>query len=295
MPVKQCRTCGFLVTDPSRPRPSCGNMNGQPVPSAKSPVYNNDGASVFSVGAVLSRSFSAFFKHPLVFVGLSFLALLPGLALTALMRNAGILERLTQFISFVLGLAIQGAIAYGVYEVLRGSAARFGECLSRGMARVIPLAFASLSFSIFFVLIMSFVGMALIAVIGGIGIIIIPALILTTSVLFCKWSVFIPACVVERLGPIKSLRRSSILTKGCRSKIAGLYLLCFVIIFTVVFVLGFITEMAGIAGAWISSLIQQLANAFPLAFTQVMTAVMYYELRNVKEGVTVESLANVFD
>ena len=34
----------------------------------------------------------------------------------------------------VLGLIIQGAVTYGVYEVLRGNAAQFSSSLSRGMS-----------------------------------------------------------------------------------------------------------------------------------------------------------------
>jgi hypothetical protein len=108
--------------------------------------------------------------------------------------------------------------------------------------------------------------------------------------------VFIPACVVERLGPIESLNRSSNLTKGCRWKISVLYLLCFVI------GVAFGVTFAFISGAFMSgfnpiflAVFEQLSVTIPMTFVNVLTAVTYYELRNVKEGVTIDSLANVFD
>ena len=295
MPTTQCRTCGRIVTDLSRPCPSCGNMYDEsPKTPSQSPVYSSADAYKFSIGVVLSRSFSTLLKHQFVFVGLSLLALIPGIILMVLMRNSTIVGELTSFVNSFLGLAIQGAIAYGVYEALRGNRARLGESLRRGMARIIPLGLGTLSFGIFLALVV--IGsIVLINVIGGIAIFVIPpVLFLTLFVLLCKWSVFVQACVVERLGPIQSLNRSSILTKGCRLKIAALYTLNFVIAFAVMYIWGFIAKKAGI-GAWTSYLLQQLVNVAPIAFGQVMTAVMYYELRNVKEGISVDQLANVFD
>ena len=80
-------------------------------------------------------------------------------------------------------------------------------------------------------------------------------------------------------------------------KIAGLYLLYFVFNFTVAFVFRFVVGAAGIvAGAsFVTHAIQQFIGAVPIALGSVITAVTYYELRNVKEGVSIDSLANVFD
>src|SRR5258708_17090641 len=44
-------------------------------------------------------------------------------------------------------------------------------------------------------------------------------------ILYMMWSVATPACVVERLGPFRSMARSRALTKGHRWKIFGLLLL----------------------------------------------------------------------
>ena len=262
--------------------------------------YNGD-ASRFSAGTVLSRSFSILLKHPFVFVGLSFMAQIPRLVLTALTQNSTVIGQMVPLLSLILGLAIQGAVAYGVYEALRGGAAHFGKSLSRGMARVFPIFLATLSCFAFTIVIIVVINFPFLILMDYLGPLVSPVMgfltLLATFALLSKWCVFIPACVIERLGPIESPNRSSILTKGCRLKIAGLYLLywlCFAISFRVIFGFGIIAEEAGIRAETISVL-QGLASAVQLAFVQVMTAVIYYELRDVKEGVSVNSLANVFD
>jgi len=120
------------------------------------------------------------------------------------------------------------------------------------------------------------------------------------------WYVFVPSCVVERLGPIKSLNRSAELTKGCRLKIFALYLLFFAIIGGLGTV-GFIfVGVLSVLMIWVSPfllmffllfqpVIHIVISAPVMAFAQVMIAVTYYELRSVKEGISVDNLANVFD
>ena len=81
---------------------------------------------------------------------------------------------------------------------------------------------------------------------------------------------------------IESLYRSSELTKECRFKIAGAYLLCWGISY-------FVDRLVG--G---SSVIQQLISAVPIGFAHVTSVIIYYELREFKEGATVDSIANAF-
>ena len=146
----------------------------------------------------------------------------------------------------------------------------------------------------FFILV--FVGcVALAYVLRRLAFLVLIPMLLIPAALLCKWSVFVPACAVERLGPIKSLNRSSDLTKGCRFKIAGLYLLCIVIGIVVVLVFAFVEAFVSKFNPIFLAAFQQLALAVPMAFSNVITAVIYFELRNIKEGIAVDSLANVFD
>ncbi len=115
----------------------------------------------------------------------------------------------------------------------------------------------------------------------------------------CILAVTIPACVVERKGPIESLKRSFELTKGHRLQIFVLYLIVGVItgIVTAIFVLlfGIFAAIFGTAGIVIAALLLAIILAVPQAFNSVMTTVIYSDLRQAKEGVALDSLANVFD
>ena len=259
-----------------------------------SELSHEDGSSLFSVGKVLGHSFSTFFKHPFVFLGLTILAQTPGFVIVVLMRNSsrfltrysystiGLLALIVWIVNFIFGLAIQGTIAYGVYETLSSKPARFGKALSHGMARIGTLALAVLSYSVRLFVLIFVVGFFLIRVLGlPVGIAVLGLLI---AALWCKWSVFVPACVVERLGPIKCLHRSSDLTKGCRLRIAALYLLCFVIIVVIIYVLAYVNAFVSafflktFARAFtlvFLAAIRELVTAVPVTFLHIVTAVIY--------------------
>jgi uncharacterized membrane protein len=108
-------------------------------------------------------------------------------------------------------------------------------------------------------------------------------------VLCCKWGFFVPACVVERLGPIASLKRSSALTKGCRMKI-----FCIILIFSAVFFISVL--FIGFTVPQILLLLGDLIfQALFVALMEVVTSVIYFGLREIKEGVSVEDMTVVFD
>jgi len=228
----------------------------------------------FSVGSVISRSFSTLFKNPILFFGLAILAGIPGILMEMFASDSPGGRVLMSLLGTFFGIIFQGAVAYGVYRSLRGEGAGMGDALARGMARFLPL-----------------LGISIIMGFGiGIGVIllIIPGLILS-----CIWAVTVPACVVEHLGVTASLSRSSELTKGYRWKVFGLLVCIFVIAFALSFGAVFIFTLMSnpslvVIGAGIVAII-------PAAFQNVMIATIYYDLRAVKEGVTVDSLANVFD
>ena len=235
--------------------------------------------SLFTVSGVLSSTWRTLFKNPVVFFGLSVLTVALEFIVVSgvrtLMPGSGnrFLLFFQFFIEMLFGQWIGGAIAYGVYQTLKGNVASLWASLFHGMRRLVPLIF--------------------VGIIGALGIFlgfilfIIPGLIL-----MCMWEVAIPACVVERLGASESLFRSESLTKGCRMKIFGLRLIVLIAAQIALRSIAFAMPSVGL-----ETLVnfQLFAASIPWAFDSVMTAVIYYELRNVKEGVTVDSLANVFD
>ena len=128
--------------------------------------------------------------------------------------------------------------------------------------------------------------MALLIVLGF-ALLIIPGLSLYTM-----WFVAVAACVVERTGAWTSMRRSRELTKGHRWKIFGVALLL-ILLSLVNRVLRLMLVSAG--GETLALIGTMIWIAISYAFSSVVIAVSYYELRAAKEGIDIEQIASVFD
>ena len=177
--------------------------------------------------------------------------------------------------TMILGLAIQGAFAYAVFRVMRDEDAGVGDSITRGMARVVPLALVAILTGI-----LTSIGLALL---------VIPGLIL-----ICMWAVAVPACVVEKLGPLESLSRSANLTKGYRMPIFGLFFLTYLAIYALNYFMASIVAAA--TGSYVTAIvISAVIGVIPETFLYVLTATVYYDLRSAKEGISLDSLVNVFD
>ena len=141
---------------------------------------------------------------------------------------------------------------------------------------------------------------ALLFVVPGLGYA-IPLLIIPIAMLYLAWSMAIPACVVERAGPFRSLARSRALTKGHRWKILGLLLVTVlggVIIGAIVGATsGAILALIGAGGlrSALSTAIGLIWEAVWLASFAVLTVVTYHDLRVAKEGVSTDQIAAVFE
>lgn len=231
------------------------------------------------VGSVLNRSWATLMRDPVLFFGLSVLATLPALVVDWLSRGGGEEMALTflfvTLVSMVAAQIIQGAIAYGVYRTLRNEQASIGEAITRGMSRIVPLVIAAL----------------LVGLCTGLGMVL---LIVPGLILMCMWQVTIPACVVERLGATASMKRSADLTKGYRWTIFGLIILVGILTIGFEMVGGILIGLLG-DGNGVGALIAAVARFIPGTFGSVMAATIYYTLREVKEGVSVDNLARVFD
>lgn len=235
----------------------------------------------FNIGSVLSRSFSTLLKNPGVFCGLTLAATLPPYLIQLLLpatTGAGALPVAAivgSILSSILTLVAQGAIAYGVYQELRGKKAAFGASLAHGMSRMGALILAAI-----------LVGLGV-----GLGMLL---LVVPGIILLCLWSVTIQVCVVEKRGATESMSRSAALTKGYRLPIFGLLLIVGVasIIFTAVATFIGINVLGS---PLVFALIAGIIAVVPSAFSNVMAAIIYSDLRAMKEGVTLDSLTSVFD
>lgn len=228
-----------------------------------------------NVGSVISRTFETLMKNPVVFFGLSLIVVIPPAIVGALIPEESGLAVAIKLFEIILGFVVQGAIAYAVYQVMSNKAVSIGDAVTRGTARFVPLVFTSL---------LATLGMAL-----GMVLLIVPG-----AILMCMWFVAMPACVVEKTGPVESLQRSAFLTRGCRMQIFGLLFLIVVLVAILMGVLTFL--LVSITGNYVvAGLITAILGTVPQAFCSVIYAIVYFDLRVLKEGVSLGSLTSVFD
>ena len=167
----------------------------------------------FRVGHVISRSFALLFRHFLTFFIITLIAFSPLLLMRGAAANAEadpVQTLITLGVSFVLLMVLSmfssAIILHGTFQDMRNRPVNLLESLKVAFRRLLPLIVLALLETVLLML--------------GILLLVVPGLILYTM-----WLVAVAACVVERTGPWRSLRRSQELTKGHRWKIFGLFLL----------------------------------------------------------------------
>jgi hypothetical protein len=236
------------------------------------------------VGQVLNRAFALLSSDFAKFFLLTAIAWLPYLVI---MFAAGSATRIgtvapalagTAALSMLVWMALnvlgQAVVLYGSVQKMRGQSFAVGESLRHGLARFFPI-----------------VGMFVCMGIGlvfGFLLLIIPGVILSLM-----WSLALPVCVAERLGPIQSLKRSAYLTKGSRWQILGIWALIGLVNGVVRAVLQFLLPL--IVGQTVSILGIFLWMVLAQAFTSIAVAVVYHDLRVAREGIDIDRIAAVFD
>ena len=236
----------------------------------------------FRVGGAVSRSFSVFGAASGRFFVLALIPLLPVLMLDlsadAAPGAARGLTTLSSFLNLALGALANGTCLFGAYQVMRNRPFTIGASLSVASGRLASLIGASLLSTILIVL------ATLLLIVPGV-------------IAYCMFFVALPACVVERLGATKCLVRSRTLTEGFRWPIFWLLILVAGLGAVVVVIVGIVAGfMVGASGApdWVLTVLIFLATVGAQAYGAVLSAVVYHDLRVAKEGVDIESLANVF-
>jgi hypothetical protein len=287
-----------------------------PEPPAQTPVSqgqpDRDPPFPFSAREVLATSFSIFRRHLPILVVLAavFYALPTFLELQqtddefvldtdeGIYAWAGGLHGLaTMLAEVVLPLAFQAVVTFAVFRTLRGRPPRYGESFLRGVKRLhLALGSGLLVWVIVFSpgFLVFFFGRLW----SGDGILIVGlAWIAYMAILACAWYVCVQAAVVEGVGPLTSLYRSTTLTRGGRIRIFGVLL----VVYGIPGVLHGVVE-AMVLPPEVEDVLDRprvlLAAGFNVLFAglqAVNAVVLYHALRKSKEGVDLDELLAVFD
>jgi len=175
-------------------------------------------------------------------------------------------------ISLVLSSLLSSSLIRATIEDMSGRTPSIGDCIKTALAVLLPTIGVGL--------------VAGIAVMIGLALLIVPGIIL-----WLRWSVSVPVLVQERQGVLGSMGRSAALTSGSRWSLFGLFLILVIASIAIQWLVGMVVPTLG---TWLSLIIAALVQSLLSTLFSTATAVSYAELRQVKEGTSVNELAEIF-
>ena len=236
----------------------------------------------FRVGKVLSRALAIYLHNfPRYFV----IAAAMGLPTLLSALYAGEIYRMVATASrganilYSIGLMLPSVLVFVVAQSamiqdIRGRPFEIRTSILSGLRRFFPVIGTGVC--------------AFVVVAIGMVLLIVPGFMALTMLF-----VVIPACVVEALGPIGSLRRSRELTQGQRWRVFAIYLVPAAVVAICNLLLQHVgIRVFGVAGYTIASFFVDTISG---GYQAVANIVTYYDLRTTKEGLDIEQLAAVFD
>ena len=190
-------------------------------------------------------------------------------------------------VALITTAILQGALIFATVQDLNGQKPQIGEALATGLRNFLPLLIVSILFGL--------------AVVFGMILLIVPGIMIA-----CAWCVAVPSLVADRTGIFESFSRSAELTRGNRWRVFGLFVLLWVILLVLGMVFGAVTAamIFSTPGALenpmaaatnpiniVVSVVQQTITA---VIGATLIAVLYVELRRVREGAGPQWLAEIF-
>ncbi|MER9745289.1 hypothetical protein [Mesorhizobium sp. M0187] len=215
--------------------------------------------------------------------------------------SSSFLSLVLSLIYFVCALLFQSSLVQATVEDLNGKRPAIGDCIQIALRSIFPTLGVGLI--VFLAMILGLIVMGIAGMLVPIfGAIIAFVVLLVAGI---RWllgiSVSVPVLMQERLGMFGAMSRSRALTKGSRWPMFGVFLilclaaLAFQMMFALLIGLIFaffsgLSTVALIFGAIGSVLIATVVSTV----ASVAIAVAYVELRQVREGNSVDELAEIF-
>jgi len=232
----------------------------------------------FNIGHVFNRTVSIFSRNLLPFCFVSLVANLPNIALfmpkSTASGDVNVWAAVAVLVAMVLNTFSQAVIVHAAFDDMRNRPIHMTDSFKTGLRRFFPVL--GIAICVPFL-----AGLAALALF-------FPAFMVLTMLFVAA-----PVCVVERLGPIKSMGRSARLTKGHRWKIFGVWFATFLVQSMVQSTLTGLPGPSG--GSLLTTALLVVWGAVYGAFSAVLAVVTYNDLRGAKEGVDTDQIASVFD
>jgi hypothetical protein len=259
----------------------------------------------FRVGSILRRTCLVFARNFIRFSPVMAIAVMPSLLLFPSRTSPIVDLHLPVLATFQLLVSTtlfgQAIVVRCVIDALEGRPVSLVAGMATSLHRFLPIAGLALGAGVLTGAMAGFAA-GLVRDLRSATAAISLVAILAGSGLFLTWFVAMPACVVERLGPFRSIGRSRRLTQHHRFKILVLVLLA-AVIGTILFAIA--AAMFGVAGAIARPILDDRRILIAVvvtvwltiwsAFLGVLLAVSYHGLRLTKEGVFTDKIAIIFE
>ncbi len=182
---------------------------------------------------------------------------------------------------------LQGALIYATVQDLNGQKPNIAEALANGLRSFLPVIVVSILFAL--------------AVGFGMILLLVPGIMIA-----CAWCVAIPSLVADRTGIFGSFSRAADLTRGNRWAIFGLFVVLLVILIVVSAIASAITAAALFANPdALTNPLQAALNPVNIGISVIqqtvssilgatLIAVLYVELRRLRDGAGPQWLAEIF-
>ena len=192
--------------------------------------------------------------------------LIPAAIIVAILGNDGVLGVLGTLVNLVATAWLLGSIIRIVQDVEEDGKVDWsvGKILGSVTGRLVSIILLQI----------------VVAILVGIGLIffIVPGVILALM-----WIVSMPSLVVEEKGVFDSMSRSSELTKNNRMRILGVGLVILAVYIAIAIIGGLLAAAVPVVG--VIALVIVGVLAYP--YVAIISAVLYYRLRELKDGVVV--------
>jgi len=232
----------------------------------------------FRVGEAMSKALQTLSRNVLPFSIVTGIAALPSVLIfesnaTFDSVSAGVWFLVGMLLAVVLSGLSQAVVLSAAFEDMRGRPVDILASFRVGWRRFPAVIGVTLLAGLF----------------GGLAAI---ALIFPAFIVMTMLYVATPVCVVERLGPFKSLGRSANLTKGSRWRVFGM--IC-VVGFIGAIGSGMVEALAYAVGPTIAPVVKVIWQGLLGAYSAILVVVTYHDLRVAKEGVDTDQIAAVFE
>jgi len=254
-------------------------------------TMNAGGHVPLRVGSVVGDTFTILFQKLPAIVVLGFI---PALVDVILNNAAGynnidsadpsvefdtsglVFEALGVFlVSLVMMSLITAMLIQLSYDAKLGRPAQLGQYFSAAIRNIVAIVVLSFVASIIYMI--------------GFALLIVPGIWL-----YAVFSMLVPVIVLEGAG-FRALGRSAELNKGYRWPIAGVFILIFVCLFLFGFVTAFVLSFfSGGSLFGFGLLLETIINAISYGMASIAVAMVFARLKEIKEGVSVSDLVDVF-